>query len=443
MTFYNIELIIVLTSKKVDMSIKNGRCGMIKRDLYLNRLIERMNNGSIKVITGIRRCGKSVLLFDIFYDYLKSINIDDAHILQYKLDNIKSRKYRDPEVLYDDIISKMIDDSNYYLFLDEIQYVDDFSELMNSLEQVDNLDVYVTGSNSKFLSTDILTEFRGRGDEVRVYPLSFSEFYSAKGGDKYDAWEEYHLYGGMPALFERNTSEQKSAYLKNLMSKVYLSDIVERNNVQYGDELDSMVDFLCSSIGSLTNPKKISDTLNSIKGKSISDKTAKLYLTHLCDAFLFDSAKRFDVKGKKYFETPLKYYMADVGLRNARLNFRQVEENHIMENVIFNELKTRGYSVDVGVVEVKETVGDQRKSKQLEIDFIANKGNKKYYIQSAYEMPTEEKLEQEKRSLKKVNDNFKKIIIVKENIRPQIDENGIITIGLINFLLDENCLDLM
>ena len=415
---------------------------MIKRDLYLQRLIDRMNNGSIKVITGIRRCGKSVLLFDIFADYLKSVGIDDAHILKYTLDNIKMRQFRDPEKLYDDITTKLSDQGKYYLFLDEIQFVDDFSELINSLSQLKNVDTYVTGSNSRFLSSDILTEFRGRGDEVRVYPLSFSEFYSAKGGDKYEAWDEYHLYGGMPALFERNNDEQKSEYLKLLMSKVYLSDIVDRNHVQYPDEMDSIVDFLCSAIGSLTNPKKISDTLKSIKGKSISDVTAKNYLGYLTDAFLFDSAKRYDVKGKKYFETPLKYYMADVGLRNARLNFRQIEENHIMENVIFNELKVRGYSVDVGVVESKETIDGKRKLKQLEIDFVANKGSKKYYIQSAYEMPTEEKLRQEKRSLIKVGDSFKKIVVVKENIRPQLDEEGIVTMGLINFLLDQNSLDL-
>lgn len=415
---------------------------MIKRDLYLQRLIDRMNNGSIKVITGIRRCGKSVLLFDIFADYLKNVGIDDAHILKYTLDNIKMRQFRDPEKLYDDITAKLSDQGKYYLFLDEIQFVDNFSELMNSLSQLKNVDTYVTGSNSRFLSSDILTEFRGRGDEVRVYPLSFSEFYLAKGGDKYEAWDEYHLYGGMPALFERNNDEQKSEYLKSLMSKVYLSDIVERNHVQYPDEMDSIVDFLCSAIGSLTNPKKISDTLKSIKGKSISDVTAKNYLGYLTDAFLFDSAKRYDVKGKKYFETPLKYYIADVGLRNARLNFRQIEENHIMENVIFNELKVRGYSVDVGVVESKETIDGKRKLKQLEIDFVASKGAKKYYIQSAYEMPTEEKLRQEKRSLIKVGDSFKKIVIVKDNIRPQIDEDGIVTMGLINFLLDQNSLDL-
>lgn len=415
---------------------------MIKRDLYLKRLIDRMDNGSIKVITGIRRCGKSVLLFDIFAEHLKSVGIDDAHILKYALDDIKMRKFRDPEKLYDDITAKLVDQGRYYLLLDEIQFVDDFSELMNSLIRLKNVDTYVTGSNSRFLSSDILTEFRGRGDEVRVYPLSFSEFYSAKGGDKYEAWDEYHLYGGMPALFERVSDEQRSEYLRSLMSKVYLSDIVERNHVQYPDEMDSIVDFLCSAIGSLTNPKKISDTLKSIKGKSISDVTAKNYLGYLTDAFLFDSAKRYDVKGKKYFETPLKYYMADVGLRNARLNFRQMEENHIMENVIFNELKVRGYSVDVGVVESKETIDGKRKLKQLEIDFVANKGSKKYYIQSAYEMPTEEKLKQEKRSLLKLRDSFKKIVVVKDNIRPQIDENGIVTMGLINFLLDQNSLDL-
>ena len=414
---------------------------MIKRDLYLNRLIDRMNNGSVKVVTGIRRCGKTVLLFDIFADYLRSTGVDDTHILKYTLDNIKMRRLRNPEKLYDDITAKLTDNGTYYLFLDEIQYVDDFSELINSLSQLRNVDTYVTGSNSKFLSSDILTQFRGRGDEVRVYPLSFSEFYSARGGDKNEAWDEYHLYGGMPALFERKTDEQKTEYLKALMSKVYLSDIVERNRVQYPDEMDSMVDFLCSAIGSLTNPKKISDTLKSVKGKSISDVTAKNYLNYLTDAFLFESAKRFDVKGKKYFETPLKYYMADVGLRNARLNFRQVEENHIMENVIFNELKIRGYSVDVGVVESKETVDGKRRLKQLEIDFVANKGSKKYYIQSAYEMPTEEKLRQEKRSLIKVGDSFKKIVVVKDNISPQTDENGIVTMGLINFLLDQNSLD--
>ena len=415
---------------------------MIKRDLYLKRLIDRMDNGSIKVITGIRRCGKSVLLFDIFAEHLKSVGIDDAHILKYALDDIKMRKFRDPEKLYDDITAKLVDQGRYYLLLDEIQFVDDFSELMNSLIRLKNVDTYVTGSNSRFLSSDILTEFRGRGDEVRVYPLSFSEFYSAKGGDKYEAWDEYHLYGGMPALFERVSDEQRSEYLRSLMSKVYLSDIVERNHVQYPDEMDFIVDFLCSAIGSLTNPKKISDTLKSIKGKSISDVTAKNYLGYLTDAFLFESAKRYDVKGKKYFETPLKYYMADVGLRNARLNFRQMEENHIMENVIFNELKVRGYSVDVGVVESKETIDGKRKLKQLEIDFVANKGSKKYYIQSAYEMPTEEKLKQEKRSLLKLRDSFKKIIVVKDNIRPQIDETGIVTMGLINFLLDQNSLDL-
>lgn len=414
---------------------------MIKRDIYLQRLIDRMNNGSIKVITGIRRCGKSVLLFDLFYEYLIHSGVDDSHILKYRLDNIKMRAFRNPEVLYDDITARTADGSRYYLFLDEIQFVENFSELMNSLSQLGNVDTYVTGSNSKFLSSDILTEFRGRGDEVRIYPLSFREFYEARGGDKYEAWEDYHIYGGMPALFERRTEEQKSEYLKGLMTKVYLSDIVERNHVQYPDEMDSIVDFLCSAVGSLTNPKKISDTLKSIKGKPISDATVKHYLGYLCDAFLFESAKRYDVKGKKYFETPLKYYMADAGLRNARLNFRQIEENHIMENVLFNELKIRGYSVDVGVVESTETVDGKRKLKRLEIDFIANKGNKKYYIQSAYEMPTEEKLRQEKRSLMKIGDFFKKIIVVKDNIRPRMDEDGILTIGLINFLLDPNSLD--
>lgn len=415
---------------------------MFQRELYLNRLISRMNNGSIKVITGIRRSGKSVLLFNLFYDYLISQGISNDHILQYKLDNIKSRVFRDPEKLYDDIFSKMTDRQRYYLFLDEIQFVDDFSELMNSLSQVQNLDVYVTGSNSHFLSSDILTEFRGRGDEVRVYPFSFKEFFTVRGGDKYEAWDEYQTFGGMPALFERHTEEEKTIYLKSLVNKVYISDILERNKIQHENELNSIVDFLCSSIGSLTNPKKISDTLRSLNGKSISTSTAKKYLDCLCDAFLFDYAKRYDVKGKKYFDTPLKYYVTDVGLRNARLNFRQTEENHIMENVIYNELKIRGFSVDVGVVDTREIVNGKRQLKQLEIDFIANKGNKKYYVQSAYALPTTEKVEQEKRSLKKVSDSFKKIVIVKDNVRPQVDENGIVTIGLINFLLDENSLEI-
>ncbi len=415
---------------------------MIKRDLYLQRLIDRMENGAVKVITGIRRCGKSTLLFNLFYDYLKSTGVKEDHIITYKLDNIKSRRLRNAEVLYDAVAEQIRDNNTYYVFLDEIQYVEDFSELVNSLNQISNVDLYVTGSNSKFLSDDILTEFRGRGDEVRVYPLSFSEFCSAFDGDKYEAWEEYFTYGGMPAIFEQRTEEQKALYLRNLVSKVYLSDIIDRRKVVYKDELDSMVDLLCSAIGSLTNPSKISKTLASAKGKSISDITAKSYLDHLCDAFLFDVAKRYDVKGRKYLSTPSKYYISDVGLRNARLNFRQQEENHIMENIIYNELKSRGYLVDVGVVEATETVDGKRKQISLEVDFIATKGNKKYYIQSAYEISSREKLIQERRSLLKINDSFKKIIIVKDNIKPRIDEDGIVTIGIIGFLLDPDSLNI-
>ena len=415
---------------------------MIKRDLYLQRLIDRMENGAVKVITGIRRCGKSTLLFILFYDYLKSTGVKDDHIITYKLDNIKSRRLRNAEVLYDAVAEQIRDNNTYYVFLDEIQYVEDFSELVNSLNQISNVDLYVTGSNSKFLSDDILTEFRGRGDEVRMYPLSFSEFCSAFDGDKYEAWEEYFTYGGMPAIFEQRTEEQKALYLRNLVSKVYLSDIIDRRKVVYKDELDSMVDLLCSAIGSLTNPSKISKTLASAKGKSISDITAKSYLDHLCDAFLFDVAKRYDVKGRKYLSTPSKYYISDVGLRNARLNFRQQEENHIMENIIYNELKSRGYLVDVGVVEATETVDGKRKQISLEVDFIATKGNKKYYIQSAYEISSREKLIQERRPLLKINDSFKKIIIVKDNIKPRIDEDGIVTIGIIGFLLDPDSLNI-
>lgn len=395
---------------------------MIERPLYLQRLIDRMNNGSIKVITGIRRCGKSVLLFDLFANYLIKSGIDEEHIIKFAFDsndylqllgeNIidlsENKKKVDPHKFSNYINSKIVDDGNYYILLDEVQQLGAFETVLNGFQYKKNLDVYVTGSNSKFLSSDVITEFRGRGDEVRVYPLSFKEFYEARGGDKYEAWEDYHLYGGLPALFERKNDEQKIEYLQSLINKVYLTDIIDRNKVLYKDELDSIVDFLCSIVGSLTNPKKISNTLKSIKGQSISDVTAKKYLSYLIDSFLFVEAKRYDVKGKKYFGTPLKYYATDIGLRNARLNFRQIEENHIMENVIFNELKIRGYLVDVGVVEIHKTINGETIKKQLEVNFIANKGNKKYYIQSAYEMPTAEKLQQEKRSLTKINDSFKK-----------------------------------
>ena len=415
---------------------------MIKRDLYLNRLIERIGNGSVKVVTGIRRCGKSTLLFKLFYDYLIREGIADDHIITYKLDNIKNRKLRDPEILYDTIEKQIVDTDRYFVFLDEVQFVTDFSELVNSLNQIENVDLYVTGSNSRFLSDDILTEFRGRGDEVRIYPLSFAEFYSAYEGDKYEAWDDYFTYGGMPAIFEQKTEEQKAKYLQNLISKVYLSDIIERRKIIYKDELDSMVDLLCSSVGSLTNPSKISKTLCSAKGKSISDVTAKNYLDHLCDAFLFVQAKRYDIKGRKYLSTPVKYYVADVGLRNARLNFRQQEENHIMENIIYNELLIRGYSVDVGIVEATETISGKRRQFALEVDFVATKGSKKYYIQSAYEMSAPDKENQEQRSLLKINDSFKKIVVVKDNIKPRTDENGIVKMGIINFLLDKDSLDL-
>lgn len=416
---------------------------MIRRDIYLERLKDRMHNGSIKVITGIRRCGKSVLLFDIFGGYLREKGVPNDCILCYKLDNIKSRKWRDAEMLYDDIVAKSEGKERCYVFLDEVQEVEDFSELMNSLSQLRNLDVYVTGSNSRFLSTDILTEFRGRGDEVRVYPLTFAEFYGAKGGDRDKAWDEYHRFGGMPALFERQKAEQKAEYLKALVSKVYLADIVARNRIQYPDEMDAIFDLVCSAVGSLTNPKRIANALASVKGSNLSVNTVRRYLDQMCDAFLFETAKRYDVKGRRYFDTPQKYYAADVGLRNARLNFRQIEENHIMENVIFNELRVRGFSVDVGIVDVTETEGDVRKAKQLEVDFIATKGAEKFYIQSAYEMATQDKLKQEKRSLVKIDDSFRKIIVVKDNISARIDDDGIVTVGLLDFLLKDLNFDFM
>ena len=416
---------------------------MIKRDLYLNRLIERIGNGSVKVVTGIRRCGKSTLLFKLFYDYLISEGIADDHIITYKLDNIKNRKLRDPEILYDTIEKQIVDTDRYFVFLDEVQFVTDFSELVNSLNQIENVDLYVTGSNSRFLSDDILTEFRGRGDEVRIYPLSFAEFYSAYEGDKYEAWDDYFTYGGMPAIFEQKTEEQKAKYLQNLISKVYLSDIIERRKIIYKNELDSMVDLLCSSVGSLTNPSKISKTLCSAKGKSISDVTAKNYLDHLCDAFLFVPAKRYDIKGRKYLSTPVKYYVADVGLRNARLNFRQQEENHIMENIIYNELLIRGYSVDVGIVEYnyKDSLGNSKKT-HLEVDFIASEGSRRYYIQSALTVGEEGKRLQEIRPYASIPDSFKKIVVVKDNVVPWHDELGVLYVGIEKFLLDPGAIDI-
>ncbi len=415
----------------------------IKRNIYLNKLIKREKNGLVKVVTGIRRCGKSYLLFHLYHNYLLEKGVDEDHIIAIALDDIINTELRDPMTLYKHIKTQITDDRDYYLFLDEIQFVGDFSDLVNGLSHIRNLDVYVTGSNSKFLSSDILTEFRGRGDEIRVYPLSFAEYVSVYDGSISQAWKDYYTYGGLPLILSRNDDEMKAEYLTTLLEKVYISDIVERNKVKNEDELEELVNILASSVGSLTNPSKLVKTFRSVKQSKITDKTVKKYLGFLTDAFLLDKAKRFDVKGKKYIETPSKYYFTDIGIRNARLNFRQQEENHIMENIIFNELKIRGYRVDVGLVEIVETNDEGKKvQKGLEIDFIATKGNNKYYIQSAFDMPNEAKEKQEKKSLLKTKDSFKKIIVVKDDIKLKRDDSGITTMGIFDFLLNENSLDM-
>lgn len=414
----------------------------IARNRYLNKLIDRKKNGLVKVITGIRRCGKSYLLFHLYKDKLLSMGVAENHIIALALDDIANIEYRDAIKLYNYIKDNIKDSEIHYVFLDEIQMMtSNFTDLINGLLHIDNLDIYVTGSNSKFLSSDILTEFRGRGDEIRVYPLSFAEFSTAYETVS-SAWKDFYTYGGLPLILSRKSDELKAEYLISLFNNIYLKDIKDRNNIKIDDELDILVDIVASATGSLTNPTKLANSFKSMSQKSLSDKTIKLYLDYLADAFLIEKSLRFDVKGKKYIDTPAKYYFEDIGLRNARLNFRQQEENHIMENIIYTELRSRGYRVDVGVVEAFEsTVSGKRERKMLEIDFIANKGDKKYYIQSAFEMSSPEKIVQEKKSLTKLNDFFKKIIVVKDDIKPRTDEQGIVTIGIFDFLLNESILE--
>ena len=417
---------------------------IIKRDFYLNKLISHKHNGFIKIISGIRRCGKSYLLFELFKKYLLKEGIPNNHIIEIQLDVRKNVKYRNPDVCNEYVNSLIKDKKQYYLLLDEVQLMEDFESVLNGFLHIKNLDVYVTGSNSKFLSTDIVTEFRGRGDEIHVYPLSFKEFTSVYEGSIYQAWDDYYNYGGMPYVVFCDTKKKKQEYVKSLFEKVYISDILERHKkIKNRDELDELLDILSSSIGSLTNPLKLSKTFKSIKNKTISDKTISNYIGYFEDSFLISKAKRYDVKGKRYINSPLKYYFEDIGLRNARLNFRQTEESHVMENIIYNELKLRGYNVDVGIVEVYETdKKGKRNLKQYEVDFIATQGDNKYYIQSALEMNNEEKAKQERKSLVNINDSFKKIIVVKDDVKARKDDNGITTIGIFNFLLEENSLDL-
>ena len=414
----------------------------IKRDLYLNKLIDRKENDMIKVITGIRRCGKSYLLFELYYKYLLSIGVDKSRIIKIALDSDEYEELNNAKKLGDYIRKLIKDDGIYYIFLDEVQFVDGFEKVLNGLNRIPNLDIYVTGSNSKFLSTDILTEFRGRGDEVRIYPLSFYEFVNGFEGTKEAAWNEYITYGGLPLILSRKNDEQKSKYLNDLFEKVYFADIIERNNLQKDDVLEAIVNMLASSIGSLTNPTKIANTFESNNIKGVSDKTVSSYINFLMEAFMINKVERYDIKGKKYISTPSKYYFSDVGLRNARLNFRQQEENHIMENIIYNELLIRGFNVDVGVVEHNVKIDGKSIRKQLEVDFVCNQGNKRYYIQSAFAIPDEQKMNQEKNSLVKISDSFKKIIVVKDNIKLWRNEDGILVIGIQEFLLNQHSLDL-
>lgn len=414
----------------------------IKRNRYLNTLISKKHNGLIKVITGMRRCGKSYLLFTLFKEHLLSDGIDEDHIIEIAFDAFENKKYRDPDVLYPYLKEQIKDDAMYYVLLDEVQLLGEFESILNSLIRMKNVDVYVTGSNARFLSKDVITEFRGRGDEVHMYPLSFAEFMSVYPGTKQDGWNEYMLYGGIPLVLEFTTPDQKIAFLKSLFEETYISDIVGRHNIRNKAELEELLNILSSAIGSLTNPQKLSATFQTVKKKKISNATIKRYIDYLCDSFLIDSAIRYDVKGKKYIDTPVKYYFTDMGLRNARLNFRQIEETHSMENIIFNELKMRGFNVDVGVIMQYET-NEKGTSirKQLEIDFVCNQGSKRYYIQSAYAIPDQAKMEQEQRSLMLTGDFFKRMIITKDTPAPYYNESGVLIMNVYDFLLNENSLN--
>ena len=426
---------------------------IISRDVYLNRIISKMENGLIKVITGIRRCGKSFLLFNLFHDYLIENGIEEKQIISIALDDDLFVNYRDPDKLSKYIRGKIVNSDMYYILIDEVQYAITNDELknpetiklysvLNGLMRLRNVDIYVTGSNSKMLTKDVMTAFRGRGDEVKIYPISFKEYYSFVGGDKSDAYEEYALYGGMPLVLTKNSDAEKVNYLQALFTEVYFKDIAERYDIELPVVLSELTDDLCSSVGSLTNANKISNTLRTVKNIKVSSTTISNYLNYLTESFLFSNAKRYDIKGKKYFEYPSKYYCTDIGLRNARLNFRQQEETHIMENIIYNELLCREYSVDVGVVEIVETHAGKRTKKQCEIDFVVNRGLKKYYIQSALSVSEQAKLETELRPLKNTKDFFKKIIITKTSMRPWTDDDGILHLGLYEFLLNENSLEL-
>lgn len=415
----------------------------IKRDFYLQQLVDGKQNGLIKIVTGIRRCGKSFLLFKLFRQYLLDVGVDSDHIIQIALDDIENANLREPLPLYKCIKANMTDEELYYILLDEVQLVPRFEEVLNSLLRIDNADVYVTGSNSKFLSSDIITEFRGRGDEIHLYPLSLSEYCEGTGLSPAEAWKDYYTYGGLPHTLSLGTEKKKIDYLNNLFESVYLIDILERQRIKNKAEFEELVKIIASGIGAPTNPTKLENTFKSVKKVNIDSVTISRYLGYMQDAFLIEKAERYDVKGKKYIGGLAKYYFTDIGLRNAILGLRQQEETHIMENIIYNELRRRGYKVDVGMVEQRFVDNDGKwQRKQLEVDFVVNEGNQRYYIQSALALPDEEKRKQEMGSLLRINDSFKKIIIVKDEIKPWRDENGILTMGLLDFLMNADSLEL-
>ena len=415
----------------------------IKRDYYLNKLITKKHNGLIKVVTGIRRCGKSYLLFTLFRNHLTESGVTDDHIIEIPFDSFENKKYRDPEILYPYVREQIADDGLYYILLDEVQLLGEFESVLNGFMRMKNVDVYVTGSNARFLSKDIITEFRGRGDELHIHPLSFAEFMSVYDGNKYDGWNEYVLYGGLPPVVLLPTAEQKIELLKSLFQETYINDIISRHSIKHKDEFEELINILASAIGSLTNPKKLTDTFKSKKNKVISSNTIKSYLDYLCDAYIVSRATRYDIKGKKYIDTPQKYYFSDVGIRNACINFRQLEENHTMENIIYNELIARNFNVDVGIIAATQKDKDGKSvRKQLEVDFVCNKGSKRYYVQSAFSIPDRGKMEQESNSLLKIDDSFKKIIVVKDLPAPTYTEDGILVISVYDFLLNDNSLDM-
>lgn len=414
----------------------------IKRQQYLDQLIASQRNGLIKIITGIRRCGKSYLLFKLFHEYLNSQGISDDHIIEVALDDRTNKELRDPDNLLKYIKEQITDKNLYYIMLDEVQMVDEFTDVLNSLLHISNADVYVTGSNSHFLSTDVVTEFRGRGDEIHLFPLSFSEYCEGYKGTIDNAWKDYYTYGGLPLILTLDTDKKKEDYLNNLYKSVYLVDVLERHKIKNMGEFDELLRIIASSIGAPCNPTKLANTFKSVKNVAIHHQTINKYLGFLVDAFLVEKSIRYNIKGKKYINTLAKYYFSDLGIRNALLGFRQQEETHIMENIIYNELRTRGYHVDVGMVEVREPDKSGKLfRKQLEVDFVVNQGSQRYYIQSAFAMPTLEKEAQESASLLRIKDSFKKIIIVKDDIKPKRNEDGILTIGLKDFLLDKNSLN--